>query len=425
MNLIELKEKRARLISNAKLIIDGVEGAELTPEQQEQFDALTAEAEQIEQEIQTEENSQRKSYIEEKYKNINVAVRKASPAINRNYEKATQEEANLALRTWCLQGRKSSSEAFRICDKLGIDPTSTVLDLRAIAASAGSGVNIVPRSMLSSIEENLRFFNPLRNFATVLTTEKGDDLDIPRVDDTNNGVQVAEGNPMAINVDPTFSKITLKSWLYSSNIVQVSEQLLTDSQVDIATMLGRLLAIRVSRFQSAQMWTTGGAGTTTPQSLSNAAGTAAVNLPSGNAITIDNVIDLVHSVDPAYWANSAFSMHPATASALRKVKASTAGTYLWEPAVQAGQPDRLLGYPVVLSTDITPISTPGDNQPLIYFGDHSKYYIRDVGGSMTVKRLNELYVAANQVGFVLTLRSDGRFAGFSNCLKSLNSFDTP
>ncbi len=65
-------------------------------------------------------------------------------------------------------------------------------------------------------------------------------------------------------------------------------------------------------------------------------------------MTVDNLIDLVYSLKAPYRRNAKFLMKDSTISALRKLKDSN-GVYLWQPSVQAGQPDRLLGYPLYTS----------------------------------------------------------------------------
>ena len=91
------------------------------------------------------------------------------------------------------------------------------------------------------------------------------------------------------------------------------------------------------------------------------------------------------------------------ASALRKLKDSN-GQYLWQPSLQAGQPDRLLGYEIYTSP-YAPTLAAGALS--IAFGDFQSYWIADRTGR-TVQRLNELYSTNGQVGFVATERVDGK-----------------
>jgi HK97 family phage major capsid protein len=96
-------------------------------------------------------------------------------------------------------------------------------------------------------------------------------------------------------------------------------------------------------------------------------------------------------------------MKDITVSSLRKLKDNN-GAYLWQPSVQAGQPDRLLGYPLYTSPYVPAAAA---NALPIAFGDFSNYGIADRMGR-TVQRLNELYAGNGQVGFIATERVDGK-----------------
>ena len=96
-------------------------------------------------------------------------------------------------------------------------------------------------------------------------------------------------------------------------------------------------------------------------------------------------------------------MNDATVAAVRKLKDSN-GQYLWQPSVQAGQPDKLLGYDLYTSPFVP---TMAANALAIAFGDFKNYWIADRSGR-TLQRLNELYSTNGQVGFVATERVDGK-----------------
>jgi HK97 family phage major capsid protein len=120
------------------------------------------------------------------------------------------------------------------------------------------------------------------------------------------------------------------------------------------------------------------------------------------AITADELIDLFHSLDIAYRANAVFQANDLTLAAIRKLKDSD-GQYLWQTGLTAGQPDMLLGKPVLANNDVAVLATTAKT---VWFGDPSKYIIRQVRG-MRFRRLDELYAANDQVGFVAFNRWDG------------------
>lgn len=112
---------------------------------------------------------------------------------------------------------------------------------------------------------------------------------------------------------------------------------------------------------------------------------------------------LICYVDDHYRRNAKFLMNDATVSAIRKLKDGN-GVYLWQPALQAGQPDKLLGFDLVTSP-YAPTMAAGALP--IAFGDFNNYWIGDRMGR-TVQRLNELYATNGQIGFVATERVDGK-----------------
>jgi HK97 family phage major capsid protein len=120
------------------------------------------------------------------------------------------------------------------------------------------------------------------------------------------------------------------------------------------------------------------------------------------AITGDEIIDLYHSLLRPYRKRAVFLMKDSTVQLIRKLKSSD-NQYLWQPGLQAGQPDVLLGRPLYTDPDM-PAATTGLKSVL--FADVSKYWIRSVG-TVTVKRLEELYAATGQVGFRVDRRLDG------------------
>ncbi|MBQ7427720.1 MAG: phage major capsid protein, partial [Prevotella sp.] len=78
--------------------------------------------------------------------------------------------------------------------------------------------------------------------------------------------------------------------------------------------------------------------------------------------------------------------------------------YLWQPSLQAGEPDKLLGYDLYTSPYVPQMEAGAFS---LAFGDFKNYWIADRAGR-TVQRLNELYSTNGQVGFVATERVDGK-----------------
>ncbi len=114
-------------------------------------------------------------------------------------------------------------------------------------------------------------------------------------------------------------------------------------------------------------------------------------------------MDLFYSLRAPYRRNAVFLMNDSTIKAIRKLK-NLSGDYLWQPSVQTGEPDRLLGRPIYTSTFMPEIES---GAKVIAFGDMSYYWIAD-RTARTFKRLDELYAPTGQVGFLGAERVDGK-----------------
>jgi HK97 family phage major capsid protein len=121
------------------------------------------------------------------------------------------------------------------------------------------------------------------------------------------------------------------------------------------------------------------------------------------AITADELYDVQHSVDPAYRKSPkcAWMFNDTTFKLVRKLKDSQ-NRYLFEPALTAGAPDMLLGKPIAINPDV---ASPATGLKTVVFGDFSKFIIRDVR-NLVIRRLNERYADADQVGFIGWYRGD-------------------
>ena len=126
-----------------------------------------------------------------------------------------------------------------------------------------------------------------------------------------------------------------------------------------------------------------------------------VTCASGTAITSDEVIDLYFSITAPYRNNSTWLMKDSTLKAIRQLKDSN-NQYLWQPSLQLGNPDSLLGLPVATDPNVDAIAT---TKKVIAFGDMSKYYIREVNG-IQVDRSNDFAFANDLVSFRFIYRAD-------------------
>ena len=184
--------------------------------------------------------------------------------------------------------------------------------------------------------------------------------------------------------------------------LRVSIELLQDSEFDLESYIAAEFA-RAFGIAEEQAFCVG-TGTNQPTGIFTAnGGTVGVTAAASNAITLDEIISLVYSLKSPYRKNAKFLMNDATIPLLRKLKDNN-GTYLWQPSVQAGQPDKLLGFEIYTSPYAPTVEA---GAYAIAFGDFKNYWIGDRMGR-TTQRLNELYATNGQIGYVATERVDGK-----------------
>lgn len=250
------------------------------------------------------------------------------------------------------------------------------------------------RDIVSALDEE----NVIRSLAKVITTQH--ERKIPIATGHSTAQWTAE-NAAYTESNPSFGQKQIDAFKLT-DLCRVSVELLRDSAFDIEDYLMKEFA-RAFGIAEEEAFCVG-TGTNQPTGIFTAkGGTVGVTAASATGITVDEVINLVYALKSPYRRNAKFLMHDATVSLLRKLKDSN-GVYLWQPSVQAGEPDRLLGYEIYTSPYIP---TAAAGALTVAFGDFKNYWIGDRAGR-TVQRLNELYATNGQIGYVATERVDGK-----------------
>ncbi len=278
----------------------------------------------------------------------------------------------------------------------------TELRAQGVATGAAGGF-LVPQGFRLKLQETLKFFGGMRQVAEGIDTDSGNDLPWPTNDDTANVGAILAENTAATEQDTTLGQKTLKAYMYTSKLVRVSYQLLQDAAFDVESWLPRKLGERIGRIHNTHFTT--GTGASQPEGVQTNAATGKTGATGQTtSIIYDDLVDLVHSVDVAYRSERArFMTHDLSVAKFRKLKDSQ-GQPLWQPSVQTGQPDTLLGHGVVVNNDIPVMAASVKS---VLFGDFFLgYVIRDVT-DVQLLRLEERYADFLQVGFLAFARADG------------------
>jgi HK97 family phage major capsid protein len=293
---------------------------------------------------------------------------------------------------WSCGGRQAQREV-----RVGLD-----------VATSGAGLETIPEGFMNQLEKKTLAYGSVRQVGKVIQTNSGNSIPWPVVADTSNVAAIlAEATTIGTSVDPTFSAVTLVAYKLSSKPVFVSAEIIQDSAFNLASELAEMMGIRFGRGEN--VYFTTGTNSSQPQGVVVAAGTGKTSAAAA-AFTSDELIDLVHSLDPSYRAlpSTGFMMKDDVIAYVRKFKDAN-GQYLWQPGMVAGVPDRIYGYPVIANQQMTGLTSgvPVTATKHVLFGAFEKYIVRDAGG-VRMYHLTERYRDVDQDCFVAFKRVDGR-----------------
>lgn len=272
--------------------------------------------------------------------------------------------------------------------------------------TATEGGNITPTELDRQIVEHLQDHNEFRDHITVIQTSS--DREIPV--ESNLGTAAWTAEEAGYNEsDPAFGKASLGAHKLT-RIVKVSEELVHDSGFDLLAYLGKNFGKSFGLAEENAI--VAGTGTGQPSGFVAAASTG-VTAAAVAAITGDEMIDLYHSLTRPYRKKAVFTMNDTTLAFIRKLKDST-GQFIWQPGLKAGEPDAILGKPVLPTIAQGAMATGVD---AISFGDLSYYYLAERSGRV-LQILIELYAGTGQVGYRGFERIDGALVD-TNAVKNL------
>jgi len=249
-------------------------------------------------------------------------------------------------------------------------------------AVLADGGYAVPREIDAVISAQLVKLSPIRTIAQVVQTGSAGYRKLITSGSTASG-WVSEVAARPATATPTFNEIAPPSGELYANPA-ASQAMLDDAAFDLEAWLASEIAVEFARAEGAAF--VNGTGTNQPRGFLGAptSGAGDASRPfgtlqftvSGNATGFDTapeikLIDLVHSLRPGHRQGATWVMNSTTLAAVRKLKAAD-GSFLWQPGLMEGQPNRLLGYPVIEAEDMPDI---GANALPIAFGNFRNGYL--------------------------------------------------
>lgn len=262
------------------------------------------------------------------------------------------------------------------------------------------GGYLVPDEFEKQLIQKLHEANILRSISNVIQTNSGEHK-IPVVA-TEGTASWMEEEAAYTESNTQFSQVSLGAHKLGT-LIKVSEELLNDSAFDLMGYLSEEFGRRLGDAEEKAFLTGTGSGQPTGMLNDTTGATLGSTAKSSTDINFDDLIDLFYSLRAPYRKNAVFIMNDDTVKAVRKLKDKN-DQYIWQPSVQAGQPDRILNCPVLTSQYMPTLAA--SNKPVL-FGDFNYYWIADRQGR-TFKRLNELYAVTGQVGFLGSQRIDAK-----------------
>ena len=392
MEILEMKQKRAALVKEARKLLDTAEKEkrELTGEETAKYEEMMKEVDSWGTKIEREENLRK---MEEALKVPEPTVVPPQP---------TEPEARTNPRA--TEGYRKSFEKFL---RSGINALAEK-EVRAMQADdpEGGGYLVAPQLFVSEMLKAVDNTVFVRGLARKFSLAKAASLGVPKLDtdfsDADWVSELATGDEDALD----YGKRELRPHALSK-LVKVSKPLIRLSTESIEAMVRERLSYRFSvTLENAYL---NGDGLQKPLGVFTADADG-INtdrdVSTGNtdsSIKADGLIEAKYTLKTPYLRNARWVFHRDAVKQIRKLK-DGAGQYLWQPGITADMLDEILGIPIIVSEYAPSTFTTGKYVGIL--GDFSYYWIADAL-DMQVQRLVELYATTNQVGYIARFETDG------------------
>jgi len=304
--------------------------------------------------------------------------------------KSGDEEYRAAFLNWARTGDASELRA------------STNLNTYT---SAEGGIN-VPTILFQTIQRTIADQSVMRRIgARVIQTTSTTNLPIVGTGAVASFIKEADSGSYTPTV-PVFSSATLGAYK-ASCLVKVSEELLQDASTDLEATLAAEIGTGFANLDEKAL--VSGSASNEPRGLfrfTTAGGNSVLTQnvgPSTGSGLLDNMIAAYYKMPGNRRQEAVWIVGDGVASQMRQLKATTAGTYLWEVSVQAGTPDLFLGRPVYTTSALPTTWQAGNVGGGLLYPQH--FVIGDRGG-ISMQRLNELYAAEGNIGWRAYKRFD-------------------
>jgi len=375
--ILELREKRAKLWDEAKSFLDAKrnENGLLSAEDTETYEKMEADVVNLGKEV---ERLERQEALDIELSRPTSSIIRTTPNNTLDNEGRASNEYNIAF--WnAMRSKNIVQNALQV----GQD---------------SEGGYLAPDEFEKILIESLEEENIFRQMANIINTSSGD-RKIPVVASKGSASWVDEEGIIPES-DDAFGQVSIGAYKLAT-MLKISEELLNDSVFNLESYIAKEFARRIGTKEEESFFLGDGKGK--PTGIFNTTGGAEIGVTTTATIKSDDLMDLFYSLRSPYRKNAVFVMNDSTVKTIRKLKDNT-GQYLWQPSIQAGQPDTILNRPVKTSTYVPAIEA---NKKAMAFGDFKFYWVADRQGR-SFQRLNELFATTGQIGFKASQRVDGK-----------------
>ncbi len=400
--LAEMREERGAVVQQTRAILDKAEKEkrDLSAEEQVKYDDLYKQQDELRKRIEREERQ------------VELEREAAVQALRKDPAKSKiQNEVPEALRHLYRENPGRLTQEYRqaFLNFLAVGRAGMNVDeARALQADAGAsgGFTLADQQFVADLLKFVDDMVFIRGLATKFQVAGAQSLGVPSLDadpaDADWTSELATGNE---DTAMAFGKRELHPYPLAKRI-KVSNKLLAMSGLGIEAIVRQRLGYKFAITEEKGFLT--GNGANQPLGLftasSNGVSTGRdVQTGSATSITFDGLYDAKYKLKGNYWGRARWLFHRDALKIISKLK-DTQNRYLWEPSQKAGEPDMLIGLPVMMSEYVPNTFTTGLYVGMV--GDFSYYWVAD-SINIAVQRLVELYAEANQTGFIGRQEVDG------------------
>lgn len=394
IKLKEMRDQRGKLIHDARAILDKAdeEKRALTEAEDKTYKEVFGKADELRTRIEREEQLAEAERTAAEQTLRGKKPGKADDENQRTAGKRGSDEYRATFDRFIASGRGALSEA----------------EIRALQADSdtGGGFMVASEQFVDTLIKAVDDMVFIRARATKFRVESAESLGAPYLAaDPADADWTAEILTGSEDSTMSFGKRSLTPHPLAKRL-KVSNKLMRLNP-SVGGLVANRLAYKFGISQEKGFMT--GSGAAQPLGVftaSNDGIPTSRDVSTGNAATaptFDGLISAKFALKGNYWNKAEWAFHRDVLAVIAKLKNGD-GEYIWRESVRAGEPDRLLNLPVMMS-EYAP-NTLTASQYVGILGDFSNYWIADAL-DLQVQRLTELYAETNQMGFIGRMESDG------------------